>query len=474
MTETVAVVGGGCSGVLVTRELLRCTTARVLLVDPADAPGRGLAYGAAHPWHLLNSRVGAMSADPDAGAGFLDWCRRRRPTVEPGDFVPREWFGDYLQETLRETAAAAGGRLRVHRARVTRITTGDGPSDTGPDPAVGLELDDGGRLDADRIVLAIGHAAPADPCRIDPTVRDHPGYIADPWRPAALAGVPADRPVLLVGTGLTAIDVTLSLIRSGHGGPIVAVSRHGLLPRMHRRRGMPFRPPTELPETAPSLRGLVRQVRAQVAGGADWRAVVDGLRPRVDALWADLPAADRDRFLRHLARHWEVHRHRMAPEVADEVARLRVEGRLVVRAAAVRGIAAHPEGDLRVTLDPGYDDHIRFGAVVNCTGPGALPRSADRLVGGLVADGVARPGPHGLGLDVADDGAVLGRDGHQILPLWTIGPPRRGRFFETTAVPEIRAQARALAVRLTAEADGPPGGSGVRPAPAGGQVPVPA
>ncbi|MFB6397489.1 FAD/NAD(P)-binding protein [Polymorphospora lycopeni] len=451
MAETVAVVGGGCSGVLVTRELLRCTTGRVLLVDPADAPGRGLAYGPAHPWHLLNSRVGAMSADPDSGTDFLDWCRRRHPAVGPDDFVPREWFGDYLQETLRDATTVSGGRLRVHRARVTRITTGDGPPDTARVSRVGLELDDGGRLHADRVVLAIGHAAPADPCRIDPAVRDHPGYIADPWRPAALAGVPVDRPVLLVGTGLTAIDVTLSLIRAGHRGPIVAVSRHGLLPRMHRRRGMPFRPPATLPETAPSLRGLVRQLRAQVAGGADWRAVVDGLRPRLDALWADLPADDRDRFLRHLARHWEVHRHRMAPAVADEVARLRVAGRLEVRSAAVRGVAAHPDGGLLVALDPGYD-RVPFGAVVNCTGPGALPGSTDRLVGALIADGVARPGPYGLGLDVDDDGAVVGRDGRPVLPLWTLGPPRRGRFFETTAVPEIRAQARELAVRLAAGA----------------------
>ncbi|BCJ66480.1 FAD/NAD(P)-binding protein [Polymorphospora rubra] len=466
MTETVAVVGGGCSGVLVTRELLRCTTARVLLVDPADAPGRGLAYGAARPWHLLNSPARAMSADPDAGNDFLDWCRRRRPAVGPGDFLPRDWFGDYLQETLRATAASAGPRLRIHRARVDRVTSDRGAG-------VGLRLADGGRLRADRVVLAIGHAAPTDPCRLDPAAREHPGYVADPWRPDALAVVPTDRPVLLVGTGLTAIDVTFSLIEAGHTGTIVAVSRHGLLPRTHHRPGPPTHPPATLPEAAPSLRGLVRQVRSLVAGGADWRAVVDGLRPRVDALWADLPAADRDRFLRHLARHWEVHRHRMAPDVADEVARLRAEGRLVVRAVAVRGVATHPEGDLRVTLDPGYD-RIRFGAVVNCTGPGALPRSTDRLVGGLVADGVARPGPHGLGLDVADDGAVLGRDGHQLLPLWTVGPPRRGRFFETTAVPEIRAQARALAVRLAAGAAGPPGGSGVRPAPAGGQVPVPA
>ncbi|MGW4466587.1 FAD/NAD(P)-binding protein [Micromonospora sp. NPDC004704] len=450
MSRTVLVVGGGCSGVLVSRELLRHTAASVTMVDPAASPGTGVAYGpAAQPWHLLNSPAGTMSADPDAPGDFVDWCRVRRPAVAAGDFMPRSWYGDYLRDVLGGVGRDAPGRLRIVRDRVRRIV------DTGG--RVRAELESGEWLSADRTVLAIGAPASADPAQRWPASGARgSGYVRDPWLPGALDTVPPDQPVLLVGTGLTAVDVALSLDAAGHRGPMVAVSRHGLLPNAQHRPGPPAPVPTALPQAPESLRRLVRQVRALVEAGADWRAVVDGLRPRLDTYWAGFSSADRDRFLRHLARHWEVHRHRMAPEIADEVGRLRDTGRLAVRAAVVEAIEPRSEGGLNVRLGhrapaSGADDRLDgYGAVVNCTGPGRLPASADPLVRQLLADGLARSGPYGLGLDVDHAGAVLGRDGTPTAPLWTLGSPRRGRLWETTAVPEIRGQARGIAYRFAA------------------------
>src|SRR4051812_7541359 len=71
--RTVAVVGGGCAGVLATRELLSSTADDVVLIEPGR-PGGGLAYGSARPWHLLNSRAGAMSADPGDLGHFTRWA----------------------------------------------------------------------------------------------------------------------------------------------------------------------------------------------------------------------------------------------------------------------------------------------------------------------------------------------------------------------------------------------------------------
>lgn len=383
MSRTVLVVGGGCGGVLVSRELLRHTATSVTLVDPSASPGTGVAYGpAARPWHLLNSPAGTMSADPDAPGDFLDWCRVRRPTTTAGDFMPRSWYGDYLRDVLEATERAAPGRLRIVRDRVTRIvdtaapefdaagpvaaglgSVGRGATDLGPggrgatefgsvgrDAAelgsrgrVRVRLGSGEWLPADRVVLAIGPPASTDPAARWPAAAEpNSGYVRDPWLPGALDEVPVDQPVLLVGTGLTAVDVALSLAAAGQRGPMVAVSRHGLLPNAQHRPGRPVAVPTALPQSAESLRRLVRQVRALVEAGADWRAVVDGLRPRLDTYWSGFSPADRDRFLRHLARHWEVHRHRMAPEIADEIGRLRAAGRLAVRAGVVEAVEPRP------------------------------------------------------------------------------------------------------------------------------------
>ncbi len=414
MRRTVAVVGGGCAGVLATRELLHGAEDRVVLIEP-DEPGGGLAYGSARPWHLLNSRAGAMSADPDDPGHFARWAG-----CAPDDFRPRPSYGRYLSAVFG--ALAGDERLRVVRARASGLS------------ARGVALEGGGEVRADEVVVATGNPAPAQPAARP----DHPDYVADPWRAGVLDAIPSDAPVLLVGAGLTAVDVALTLTADGRrDAPITAVSRRGQLPLAHT-------PLARAAGEAPAwrlrtLRDVVRAVRAEAARAGDWRAVVDGLRPQLDRLWAAFTPAEQEAFLRHLARPWECHRHRMAPSVAARVAALREEGRLEVRSGGVRSMTAPAAGGLLVELEAGVQ---WFGAVVNCAGPGRLPAAAGSFVGSLLSAGHARVGPHGLGLDIDATGRMVGADGRARDGLWLIGPLRRGARWETTAVPEIRAQAR--------------------------------
>jgi len=416
--RTVAVVGGGCSGVLATRELLRCTEDRVVLIEPGE-PGGGLAYGPARPWHLLNSRAGAMSADPADAGHFARWAG-----CGPAEFRPRREYGAYLRAVLAETREQHGDRLRVVRDEATALAPR------------GVTLAGGARIDADEVVVATGNPVAAQPAARP----GHPDYIADPWAAGVLDAIPSDVPVLLVGAGLTAVDVALTLTADGNrDAPITAVSRSGHLPLAHTDLPAPL---LSLPLDSPrSLRHLVRAVRAAAEQAGDWRAVVDGLRPYIDRLWVGLTPDEQDAFLRHLARPWECHRHRMAPSVGARVAALREEGRLEVRSGGIRSMTAPPAGGLLVELEAGVQ---WFGAVVNCAGPGRLPAAAGTFAGSLLADGHARVGPHGLGLDIDAAGRLIGADGRARDGLWLIGPLRRGARWETTAVPEIRSQARAL------------------------------
>jgi uncharacterized NAD(P)/FAD-binding protein YdhS len=248
-----------------------------------------------------------------------------------------------------------------------------------------------------------------------------------------LEALPAHQPVLLVGTGLTAVDVALTLTADGRRtAPVVAVSRRGLLPLTHTADATP--PTVPSLDDCATLRDVVRAVRAAAGEAGGWRPIVDGLRPLLDQLWTSLTPGEQDAFLRHLARPWECHRHRMAPAVAARVVELRAAGLLEVRAG---GVAAWP----------GLAD---YAAVVNCAGPGRLPGAAGPLVGGLLAAGLARLGPHGLGLDIDEAGRLVGAGGRAHDRLWVVGALRRGARWETTAVPEIRAQARRLVADLRA------------------------
>ncbi|MEV6842944.1 FAD/NAD(P)-binding protein [Actinoplanes sp. NPDC051411] len=418
--KVVAVVGGGASGVLATRQILRATGDEVLLIE-AGEPGGGLAYGhAARPWHLLNSRAAAMGADEDDPGGFARWAG-----CGPDDFRPREEYGRYLRAVLDQTHAAFGDRLTVRRERAAVLSD------------AGVVLAGGELVRADDVVLATGHPAAARAVAVDPRC---PDYVDDPWRPGALEAIDPHVPVLLIGAGLTAVDAALTLTADGRrDAPVTLVSRRGQLPLTHTVRAAP--PAVPALDDCASLRDVVRAVRESAAQAGDWRAVVDGMRPYLDRLWVAFTPAEQDAFLRHLARPWECHRHRMAPAVGARVAALRAEGRLEVRAGGLRSLVAPPAGGLMAELEAGAQ---WFGAAVNCAGSGRLPAAAGSFAAGLLAAGRARVGPHGLGLDIDASGRLLGADGRPQRGRWLIGPLRRGAQWETTAVPEIRAQAAAL------------------------------
>ncbi|MEU8243924.1 FAD/NAD(P)-binding protein [Actinoplanes missouriensis] len=427
-TRTVAIIGGGAGGALATRALLADPIWRTVLVAPDSQPGRGVAYGTAEPWHVLNSRAAAMTVDSADPLHLVHWCRERGLPAEPADFLPRSLYGDYLADQFAEATKAAGDRFRHHLASATAIRRGPG--------GYLISDDNGCQTHADQVILAVGNPASRRPAAVSAEAARSVEYVADPWAFGALDAIPTDLPVLLIGTGLTAIDVALTLTANGRRTPLVAISRRGLVPRPQ-----PELPPAatdvDLPAAA-TLGPLLRRVRRQIAAGADWVAVMDSVRGRADALWSTLDPSAQQRFLRHCHRFWEVHRHRMAPPIAARVATLRAEGLLETRAGRLTSIVPHPDGGLTVTVEGTAPQ--RYGAVVNCTGPGSLPDTASPLVADMLHDGLLRPGPHCLGIDTDTDGRAIGTDGTVAPGLWLVGPLRRGRLWEATAIPEIRRQ----------------------------------
>jgi uncharacterized NAD(P)/FAD-binding protein YdhS len=461
----VVIAGGGASGTLLASELLRQSVpVEVTLVEPRADLGRGVAYSTVHSAHLLNVRAGRMSGDANDPGHFLRWLRREDASAHEGTFAPRVLYGRYLAALLDEARAAPapGGSFSHRRERVVEVQA--------TASALRVGLTEGAWIDADAFVLAVGNLPPAGVPLLPTGGADPKRFVVDPWAPQALDGVAPDEPVLLIGTGLTAVDVALALRDLGHRGGILAVSRRGLLAKTQAAVQPPLvlpvagaRTPTtagaflpQRPAARRNVRSLARAVRAEArrlaAAGGDWHPLFEALRPITPALWSNLPARERQRFLRHLQPYWDVHRHRMAPQVAREIQAMIVAGAFEVRAGRVRAWGPHPRG-IRVTLAPrgaaATEERI-VGAVVTCTGPGALAAARHPLLRSLISHGLVRPDPLGLGLDARADGALLSADGSVAAGLYAIGPLLRGTLWETTAVPEIRAQAKALAGVLTA------------------------
>lgn len=439
MIEHVAIIGAGFSGTLQAINLIRHEGPRATLIERAPVAGTGLAYGAAHPSHLLNVRAANMSAFPDDPGHLVRWLEARGVEHAATSFVPRRVYGEYLREMLEEALARYPDRLRLVRGEVEDVTF-DAEGAT-------LQLTDG-TLRADAAVLAVGNLPPHDPPGLDPATLSAERYKGDPWDPSVPEGLSDSDTVLVIGTGLTMVDVALLLEARGFGGKIVAVSRRGLLPRPHGP-GQDWDKLRERPRTRAST--LVRAVRDR-AGQVGWRNAVDELRPFTQPMWANASEDERARFLRHLRPWWDVHRHRLAPEVHARLQSLIDRGQLEVRAAKTLGFVEGPAG-ITVTLRPrGGDavDTILAQRIVNCTGPlGDLARSREPLLQRLAARGVIRPDPAHIGIDVDNQGQTIAADGTANANLYALGPMTRGAFWEIVAVPDIRTQTWAVARRLS-------------------------
>lgn len=455
---TIAIIGSGFSGSLLALHLLSMGDAcpRILLIERADGFGRGLAYATGNPGHLLNVRAGNMSAFPDQPTHFLEWLRRQdgRQDASPASFVARQTYGHYLQTLVSDAA-----RRSLSAGRLVLV----------PDTVAALGREAGGRLRlrlgvgrehvVDAAVLAIGNFPPQPPALFDNAFLASPRFHPDPWAPSVGMRISRDDRVLIIGTGLTMVDTVLGLRDRGHDGQIFALSRRGLLPNRHTDGGPHVIPtPPVLPPTlSGALHALKTLARAEMAQGRDWQPVIDSLRPQTRALWQGWAMPEKRRFLRHLRAWWEVHRHRLAPSVANRLASLQATGALLVSAGRLLRVDEGAQG-LRVVYRPrgcrgeAPPAHIEVDHVINCSGPATdILRVSDPLMQDLLAQGLVRPDPLYLGLDVDDTAHVRDRWGKTVPGLYAIGPVTRGAFWEITAVPDIRLHARELAARIARE-----------------------
>ena len=425
----VAIIGAGFSGTMAAVQLAR-RGIDLVLIGRGHQAGRGVAYSTEDSAHLLNIPAAKMSAWPDRSDDFVEAMG-----VGPEDYVPRLLFGRYLRRILDESAVCL-----LEGEAVAVEQTGDGWT---------VRMGDGRAIRASALVLAPGNQPPD----ALPFAKDLPEnlFASDPWGAAGRAAigvaVASGGDVLVVGSGLSMVDVALSLDAAGHKGKLVAVSRRGQIPRVSR----PLRSEVPSSDDAPSgsLADLWRWVRQRTTE-IDWRDAVDSVRPRTHELWQSLSDADQRRFMRHARPWWDVHRHRVAPQVGATNERIIASGRMEVLAGRIQSLR---EGDggidavIRRRAMAAADAPRHFAVGINCTGPlHAIAHTRDGVLRSLLDARLAEPDHLGIGLKVDGEARVIGAD-----RLWAMGSLGKARYWEIIAVPDIRVQAEMVAESIARE-----------------------
>lgn len=382
-----------------------------------------------------------MSAFADDSDHFFDWLRTGRRWMpdagwSPKSFAPRRLYRDYLVSLIQPHLAIGDDRLRIHRARMVDVV----------ETAGGVEVvaDSGDRHQSHAAILATGNEGPTGPSVT---------WQRDFWSSAGYFDIPPDAKVAIIGTGLSMVDSVVSPLDAGHAGQIIAVSRRGLMPRPHDESSPVAFDRSNLPTEASvaDICHLLRQQARQASDKADWRSVVDGLRPYTQSLWEELPEAEKRRFLKHARPWWDVHRHRMAPQVCARIQAAREAGRLNVIAARV-AVVGEDEGGPAIRIrrrGSSTPEMVSIDYLIDCRGHSAdLASSTNPLLRELIERGTIRADALGLGVDVTETCAVIDARGAASRRIFAVGPITMGRFWEIVVIPDIRLQVEKLATRL--------------------------
>jgi uncharacterized NAD(P)/FAD-binding protein YdhS len=448
-TADVVIVGGGFSGAALAMHLLEQVGPglRIRVYERRSEPGRGVAYSTEYRSHLLNVRAASMSLFAGQPDHFVQWatvaCRRQ---ISPDEYLPRRLYGDYIQSSIQDVI----DRHEVEWIQDEIVSLLETPTR--------LELTDsrGRTVSAKRVVLAIGGSASPGPEALLPVPPEY--YVRDPWSQKDGPDVVGLRSALIVGSGLTAIDQILALREKGFRGQIHVLSRHGLLPRSSSEcpeRKTEWSRMRSRPVLA-ILKRLREEIREADEEGIYWQALFDSARPDLQSLWLSLSVEERRRFLRHLRKYWDIHKHRMPKGTAEAIHADLEKGTLVVHAGHITGYAEQSDG-----VHVFYKAHkseeacsLVVDKIYNCCGTlGSFRHTTQRLVTSMLQSGLARLDPYDLGIEISLEGAVLRADGAPSDCIYAVGCVCRGTMWESTAVPEIRAQITALATLLRRQFD---------------------
>lgn len=440
--RNLAIIGGGFAGTLAAIQALRIASEPCIIhwYEGAGAFGRGVAYGTADSSHLLNVRAGKMGATPNDIGGFFQWLDRTHPRrYNAHDFVPRMLYGDYVQHLLDDALIQdSKASLRRHASNILRAEKTEGGIRLFPERLEPLVVDS--------LILATGNEAPAIPSFVTDAVREHVGFVANPWDAPAhsILHQPDHRfkgRVCIIGSGLTAVDIALSVLSRHPACRATIVSRHGLLPAAHADAG-PAAPALPLPHPTTLLgwwRLIRRQIQDHEAAGGNWREVIDSLRPHTPAAWHALPDHEKSRAYRHAMTHWNVHRHRMSEAIIEKWHARIQNKRLTQLSGHVLPIGLKDDR-LQISVRKlGMEFELTADALILCSGPQTRIRhSANPLLQQMSQDGLLLAGPAGIGVKLEADHTASGVAAGQIFPMGTLVA---GEWLECTAVPELRSQA---------------------------------
>lgn len=449
MGSKVIIIGGGLSGSLLAMQLARSPGGSevVLIEKNPEFLGRGVAYQYDFTHQPLNVVAGGMSLFPDKPLDFVRWLEANHfrynhliDQASPEAFIPRKIFGDYVLENLEKIQQEVSERLQI------RIDEAISIMDFGKRKTVVFAS--GNALHADHVILALGNFPPADLFAPHNPVQNDPRYYASPWSDRVYSDIKGDEDILLVGSGLTAVDIVLGLIVRKFRGKVTMLSRRGVFPLPHDLTHQAIS--ITVPENY-SPRKMLLWVRYLMRKNPEvpWSVIIDGLRPYTQKIWLQWIVSDKQYFLKKIRPYWEIARHRIPSASSEQLNNMMEKGQLVLKKGTIEEASVSSNGiEILYRSERRLNSQV-FQKVINCTGPESNYRKVRfPIIVDLIARGKVKIDELGLGIKCTPEGRIINDQGEVEQGIWCIGPMRKAVLWETTALRELRDQSSALAAMM--------------------------
>lgn len=445
MSKTIAIIGGGISGTLVVLNVLKQSQVPVSILwfDDKNSFCKGLAYSSQNNEHLLNVRASNMSVFVDESEHFVSWLLKNNFSYSATDFVPRCIYGDYVLSVFNE--------LKLSNSVITIKQI--------PEEVKSIHLENEEFIvsatqnhQVQHVVLGFGNFLPAHPLpmAIGTSSKEFilsKRYYQNAFSPLLFQNASRYQHITIIGSGLTMVDVVMSLNKQQYQGKIQVISPHGYLPQAHLEEPLPSIPSFINENEHHTLLQTVHLVNTQLksakANQLHIHSIIDALRPHVQRLWMGFSLVGKKQFLRHLRHKWGVARHRAPKQSIQVLNEYMKSQQLVVLKGRIFDIHSRVDGfDIHYSTKENQKNSFKTDIIVNCTGPESNFEKIDvPLIKQLIKDGIIEADSLKYGLKSMSNGQITNN-------LFTIGPPLKGILWESTAVPEIRVQAKQLAQML--------------------------
>lgn len=456
MQLSIAIIGSGFSGIMTAVQLIsqKNNPFTLYLIDENENFGRGIAYTPYSKKHILNVLTGKMSAFPDEPDHFLNWVMEKEEyknmdkTIIANAFLSRKLYGDYLTDVWQNALTQAKAKkinVIELKDRVLSIHVASS--------GYCLQFKKSPELVVDKCVIASGNQIPKNPSVSNNNFFKSENYFQNPWKLESVRNIHSDLPILIIGNGLTMVDTILGLEEQGYHGQIYSISPNGFNILPHRHSGLHYQEHLKEIKEGMPLRDIAQVIHKHVKiirqFGISAEPIIDALRPMTQKLWRSLSQDDKKLFMNRFRHLFGVARHRIPLHIYDKIQKLRMEAKLHIHSGKILDITENNEGIEVQYWNRKSKSHekIHVSRVINCTGPETdFSKIADSFLSQCIHDGLICQDNLKLGIQTnAETFKVIDVNGREHEHLYTLGSNLKGELWESTAVNELRQQAKALA-----------------------------